>query len=162
VAETSDVAETSNVALPSGFGDALPGRQTFPISGPGPAHAEVDVAADARVDAADRGALIVTDRVVERIAEFAAGRVQGVVAGGSRWDRTVGRHLPRAHARTAGRRARLVVEIAVAWPVVLATVAAEVRAVVTDRLRDLASIDADGVDVLVVKVVVPPTPGRVS
>ena len=64
-------------------------------------------------DPATRGTLTMTDRVIERIAAIAATQVRGVVATGSRWDRTTGRALPHVDSRTAGSRARLVVEIAV-------------------------------------------------
>jgi uncharacterized alkaline shock family protein YloU len=113
-------------------------------------------------DPATRGTLTVADKVIERIAAIAATQVRGVVPTGSRWDRTMGRALPRADTRTAGSRARLVVEIAVQWPAALGAVAVGVRSAVADQLHALAAIDADGVDVIVVKIVLPPPAGRTS
>lgn len=98
------------------------------------------------------------DRVIERIAAIAAAQVGGVVRTGSRWDRTTGRELPHVTSRTAGSRARLLVETAVTWPSALGEVAARVQDAVTDRLRELAGIDADAVDVIVVRVVPPAVP----
>jgi len=100
--------------------------------------------------------------VIERIATIAAAQVRGVVRTGSRWDRTLGRQLPRVDCRTAGSRARVVVEIAVEWSAVLGEVAPGVRTAVADQLRALAAVDADGVDVVVVKVVLPTSPRRAS
>jgi uncharacterized alkaline shock family protein YloU len=111
------------------------------------------------MDPATRGTLTVADKVIERIAAIAATQVRGVVPTGSRWDRTMGRALPRVDSRTAGSRARLMVEIAVEWPAALGEVAVGVRSAVADQLHALAAIDADGVDVIVVKIVLP-TPVR--
>jgi uncharacterized alkaline shock family protein YloU len=104
----------------------------------------------------------VTDRVIERIAAIAAAQVRGVVRTGSGWDQTLGRQLPRVDSRTAGRRARVVVEIAVEWPAALGEVTSGVRTAVVEQLRALAAVDADGVDVVVVKIVLPRPAGRAT
>jgi uncharacterized alkaline shock family protein YloU len=113
-------------------------------------------------DPATRGTLTVTDRVIERIAAIAAAQARGVVRAGSRWDTAMGRQLPRVDSRTAGARARIVVEIAVEWPAALGEVASQVRSAVAERLQSLAAVDTDGVDVVVVKIVLPRSAGRAS
>lgn len=111
-----------------------------------------------------RGRLVVADRVVERIATIAAREVSGVTQVGSALERAVGRQYPKADAQVAGDRARISVEIAVAWPTSLADATAGVREIVRARLGDLAGLQVDTVDVTAAKVVHDdaPTPRRVQ
>lgn len=102
---------------------------------------------------AQRGRLEIADRVVERIATYAAGEVPGVTSDGSTLERVVGRQYPKASAQVAGTRATVDLEIAVAWPFPLAKVAADVRDQVRSRLLDLAGLAADAVNVSAAKVV---------
>jgi uncharacterized alkaline shock family protein YloU len=99
--------------------------------------------------------------VVERIATIAASEVPGVVPNGSVLTQLTSRSLPRADVRLAGRRARIEVSVAAAWPVPLGAVAADVRDRVAEQLSELASLTVDGVSVTVTSVVhVPEQPRR--
>lgn len=115
-------------------------------------------------DPGGRGRTVVADRVVERIATIAAREVTGVTQVGSALERVVGRQYPKADAKVAGDRARISVEIAVAWPTSLADVTARVRETVRARLGELAGLQVDTVDVTAAKVVHDdaPTPRRVQ
>ena len=113
------------------------------------------------VPAAERGALVVSERAVEKIATLAAGEVTGVVSSGSGLDHLLGQRLPKVDATVAGGRARVQVKIAVTWPQPLARVCGQVRDTVTERLQALAGLEVDAVDVLAAKVVADvPTPRR--
>lgn len=101
----------------------------------------------------ERGSLIVAPRVVERIAAIAASEVPGVVPSESVIAQLTSRSLPRADVRLAGRRARIEVSVAAAWPVPLGAVAAAVRDRVTEQVSGLASLTVDGVSVEVCDVV---------
>lgn len=112
-------------------------------------------------DAGLRGRLVVADRVVERVATIAAAEVEGVVRSGSGLDRALGHQYPRAAATIAGDRAKVQVEIAIAWPYPLAEVSADVRRTVRSRLEGLVGLTVDAVDVTTAEIVnVPPTQGR--
>lgn len=115
-------------------------------------------------DPGGRGRTVVADRVVERIATIAAREVAGVAQVGSTLERVVGRQYPKADAQVAGDRARISVEIAVAWPTSLADVTAGVREAVRTRLEGLAGLQVDTVDVTAARVVHDdaPTPRRVQ
>ncbi len=109
--------------------------------------------ADQRLaDPGERGRTIVADRVVERIACFAAAEVDGVRSVGSSLESLVGRRYPKADADIAGNRARVVVSIAVTWPTPLARTSAAVRDQVLQRLRDYSGLEIDAVDVTAAKV----------
>nr|WP_240896152.1 Asp23/Gls24 family envelope stress response protein [Kineococcus siccus] len=113
----------------------------------------------------------IADRVVQRIAEAAAARVDGVAprstsdgsltgtvttaVGGA-----LGRGLPRASCVVAGSRVRVEVEVATLWPRPAAEVATRVRDGVAERLETLAGVRVDAVAVTVAKVVQGATPPR--
>ena len=106
-----------------------------------------------------RGRTVIADAVVEHIAVQAATGVDGVTPAGSGLDKVVGRAYPQAHARVAGGRVRLHLEIAVAWPYPLAGVCGQVRDTVTTRLAELTGLAVDTVDVTAATVVhTPPAP----
>lgn len=117
-----------------------------------------------RAEASVRGDLLVADRVVQKIAGIAAGEVRGVVSTGSGVDQLLGRKYPHADATIAGSRARIQIDIAVAWPYPLSQVSSQVRDHVTDRVNDLVGLTVDAVDVTVSKVVhaSAPQPRRVE
>ena len=110
------------------------------------------------LDRAQRGRLVIADRVVERIAAIAAGEVAGVVKAGSGLDQVLGHRYPKASATLAGNRTRIHVEIAVAWPHPLGQVCAQVQDEVRDRVTKLAGVRVDAVDVTAAKVVHVPGP----
>ncbi len=115
-----------------------------------------------RADPASRGRLTIADRVVERVATRAAGEVGQVVSTGSGLDNVLGHRYPRADATVAGDRARIQVQVAVAWPAPLAQVCASVRDHVRTRVGDLVGVQVDAVDVTAAKVVPAPAPERRS
>lgn len=100
-----------------------------------------------------RGRTIIENAVLEHIAVHAALEVSGVIATGSDLDKLIGRRLPKAGARVAGTRARVLVEVAAAWPHPVATVAAAVREHVSERLLALTGLQVDAVDVEVARVI---------
>lgn len=104
-------------------------------------------------DPGQRGTLIIADSVVERIAAIAAGQVEGVVKAGSGLDHVLGHRYPKVSATIAGHRARIHVEIAVAWPHPLGQVCEQVRDQVHDHVTELAGVQVDAVDVFAAKVV---------
>ena len=57
-----------------------------------------------------------------------------------------------AHAKITGTRARVAVEVSIAWPTPLAPVCLQVRDRVGEQVRQLAGLRVDGVDVTVVPV----------
>lgn len=114
-----------------------------------------------------RGSLELKDKAVERIAQAAVSEVSGVApsqattsALGGTLGNALGRTYPRVECHLAGRRVRARVEIVIHWPQPAARVAAAVRDHVADRLRVLADLDVDAVEVHVAKVVRPTTPER--
>ncbi len=100
-----------------------------------------------------RGRLDIADRVVERIAMYAAAAVPNVVQVGSTLERVVGRQYPKASADVAGRRTRIGVDVAVAWPAALTEVLLAVRDTVRSQVHDLAGLEVDAVDVTAAKIV---------
>lgn len=111
-------------------------------------------------DSADRGTLAVADRVIDKIAAHAASLVVGVVPSGSALDTVTGRTLPRASSRVRGSQARVSVQIAVAWPHPLATIADRVRSIVSRELNRLSGLDVVSVDVTVERVELQDTTAR--
>lgn len=109
--------------------------------------------ADPTADAGRRGALEIADRVVQRIAAHTARGVAGVVSSGSGLDQVLGHRYPKADATVAGDRARVDVEIAVAWPHPLGEVSAQVRDTVARRVQELVGLRVDAVDVRAATVV---------
>lgn len=104
-------------------------------------------------DAGERGRTVIADAVLERLAAHAALEVDGVVPTGSGLDTLVGRRLPKADGTVAGQRARVALDVALAWPHPVAAVAGQVREHVSSRLRELTGLDIDAVDVQVARVV---------
>lgn len=92
------------------------------------------------------------------MATIAAGEVAGVVQIGSGLDQVLGNRLPRADAKVAGDRARIHVEVAIAWPQPLAEVCGKVREAVRERVSDLLGLRVDAVDVTAAKSVSAPQP----
>jgi len=105
-----------------------------------------------------RGRTTFSVGVVEHIARLAANAVEGVAEHGSGLEKVVGRQYPKVNAEVAGSRARLSLQVAVAWPYPLADVCARVRDQVTTRLGELTGLDIDAVDVTAAKVVQPQEP----
>ncbi|WP_404351825.1 Asp23/Gls24 family envelope stress response protein [Phycicoccus jejuensis] len=105
-----------------------------------------------------RGRTIIEDAVLEHIAAHAALEVTGVTVTGSEVAKLIGRRLPKADAHVAGTRARVQVEVAVAWPHPIPTVASAVREHVTAQLVELTGLSIDAVDVEVTRVVHNPAP----
>lgn len=114
-----------------------------------------------RVEAGQRGALVVRDRVVERLATLAALDVDGVARHASGLDKITGRDLPRVQVTVAGGHVRAALDIAVRWPHPLAATAASVRDHVTEQLAALSGLQVDGVDVNV-PTVLPPRSAAVT
>ena len=104
-------------------------------------------------DPAQRGRLVIADRVVERIATAAAGEVEGVANQGFGLGQVLGHGYPMANATVAGDRARVHVQIAVLWPYPLGQVCGQVRDEVSDRVTELIGLRVDAVDVTAAKVV---------
>lgn len=104
-------------------------------------------------DAADRGALTISPRVVEKIASEAALGVDGVVPSSSFLGRVTSRDLPRVDADLAGSRTRIEVEVAAVWPTPLPALAALVRDEVKTQVQRLVPLTVDGVSVAVAEVV---------
>ena len=82
-------------------------------------------------------------RVVERIAELAARRVDEVV----RKPATFGGGLPNATAKVAGQHVRLDVKVAVRWGRPLPHTAAAVRSQVAEQVSELTGLAVDSVAV---------------
>ena len=101
----------------------------------------------------DRGTLEIAVRVMEKVARTAASEVAGVVSTGSGFDQLLGHRYPSANATVLGSRARIRVDVAVAWPYPLAPVCAQVRDQVRTRVSDLVGMTVDVVDVTVSTVV---------
>lgn len=115
--------------------------------------AETPATDPARREPGQRGALVVKDKVVDRIAILAATSVPGVQRHTSGLDRVTGRGLPRTDVTVAGGHIRARVDIAVTWPQPLPTVAAAVRDAVTERLTTLIGFTVDAVDVAITAIV---------
>lgn len=99
--------------------------------------------------AAERGTLVIADRVVAGIARIAAQEVRGTVVIGGR------KSLPRTKATVASRRTRLSVQIAVEWPYQLSAVGGAVRDLVVERVTRLTGLAVDGIEVTIASVVTP-------
>ncbi|WP_197379925.1 Asp23/Gls24 family envelope stress response protein [Mycolicibacterium mengxianglii] len=104
-------------------------------------------------DPGNRGTLTIHDKVVKQLATRAVLETAGVERQSAGIDKLTGRALPRVHVQISGDRVRAGVDIAVAWAVPLATVAADVQANVTHALYNWAGLYVDAVDVSVPEVV---------
>lgn len=106
-------------------------------------------------DPGHRGALVIRDKVAERIAVKAALDTSGVQPRAAVLDKLTGRELPKVNMMISANRARAAVEVAVPWPYPLTAVTAAVRENVTRALSELTGLCVDGVDVTVSSVVTP-------
>lgn len=104
-------------------------------------------------DAATRGALIVEDRVAQRLAEHAAATTAGVLAYAAGMDRLTGRTLPRARVLSAGPRVRVHIDLAVRWDRPLPQLVRAVHDNVAAALHDYGSYHVDGIDLAITKLV---------
>ncbi|MFD1056059.1 Asp23/Gls24 family envelope stress response protein [Terrabacter terrigena] len=116
-------------------------------------HGLVGAGARALAEPGERGRLEIAEKVVERVASFAAGEVRGVRRVGTGLEGVVGRQYPRAKAEVAGGRARIRMDIAVAWPSQLGQTARAVRDRVREQVEALVGVAVDAVDVTVASVV---------
>ncbi len=98
---------------------------------------------------AQRGALHVAPRALDKIAGHAAAQVPGVSRTGSGLGRLVGRGSPRASSTVAGETIRVGMDVAVTWPHGAAEVARGVRTAVTSELAGLTGLSVAAVDVTV-------------
>ena len=94
-------------------------------------------------DAGRRGLLVIAPRVVERIAARAATEVDGVAPPGSA-SRPV-----QAQADLQGPSATIALRLGVSYPLPVGRVAAEVRRRVADRVRELAGVAVEGLQIRV-------------
>ncbi|WP_067963659.1 Asp23/Gls24 family envelope stress response protein [Nocardiopsis trehalosi] len=104
---------------------------------------------------ADRGATVIRDGVIGRIAARAAAEVDGVVAVRTRRVAGVGggRGAPaRVRVRTSGRYVFLALEIAVAYPRPARRVARDVRVRVMERVGHLTGRSVRHIDIEIVEL----------
>ncbi|GAB6899364.1 Asp23/Gls24 family envelope stress response protein [Kineosporia succinea] len=106
-----------------------------------------------RPDSAGRGHLTIADRVIEKTAARAAADIASVISSRSSLRHPVAGALPRADVRRNGRRVRVRVLIAVAWPASLPEVARAVRNHVSRQVQTLLDLPVEAVDVIVSRVV---------
>ncbi|WP_298805288.1 Asp23/Gls24 family envelope stress response protein [uncultured Pseudokineococcus sp.] len=107
-------------------------------------------------DGADRGHLVVADRVLQRIAVVAAREVDGVApddGGSGPLGRLFSSGYPAVEVDQAGSRVRVQVDVAALWPRPAAQVAGGVRDAVARRLGELTGVRVDAVTVTVRDVV---------
>jgi uncharacterized alkaline shock family protein YloU len=122
--------------------------------------AATDPAATDRDDAARRGRLVISDRVVEKVAVHAvqqvtatsgaARRVLGVTVG------EVGEtSAARVTARVEGDTATLGVTLGVCWPASVTAVAQQVRRTIRQDVARITAIDVRRIDIDVVSLLAP-------
>ena len=107
-----------------------------------------------------RGELTVREKVAQRVAVHAARLTDGVHQHSAGLTKITGRELPRATVAIAGDRARVQVNVAIAWPEPVVVVGAAVQRNVTNALRDYAALTVDRVDVAVDAVLPASAPPR--
>ncbi|MFT4127339.1 MAG: DUF6286 domain-containing protein [Gordonia sp. (in: high G+C Gram-positive bacteria)] len=115
------------------------------------------------VDADAPGALILADRVGEKIAARAALAVDGVVesqgtlgalrSGASAGQALTGKRLPQAHTDMSTMTPSVAVDIAVAWPCPVTQICADVRTRITADFEELLGITPRRVDVTVAQII---------
>jgi uncharacterized alkaline shock family protein YloU len=110
-------------------------------------------AADGADDAGERGALVVRDKVAQRVAEKAARDTEGVQSYAAGLNKLTGRELPRAKVYLSATRVRAHLDIAVSWPHSLPNVGAAVQRNVADALSNAIGLQVDGVDVAIEAIV---------
>ncbi len=109
-------------------------------------------------DAGYRGEVRVADRVIEKIARTAVLSVPGVAPVASTagsLGRALGRSYPQAVCTRSGGRARVLLEIALVWPLPAARVTEQVCAAVTAQLGTLAGVRVDEIRATVARIVDP-------
>lgn len=104
-------------------------------------------------DAATRGSLTISDRVIERISHRAALEVAEVTAVGTRIDQVIGHKYPKVDVQRAGQRVRIRAQVAVVWPAILPRVAAQVRDMIASRVGSLTGLTVDFVDVSIAQMI---------
>lgn len=127
-----------------------------------PASAE---AAAGRPEPGERGTLTIADRVVERVAGYAATQVDGAVAAPRRLlGISVGEARPDAEAavraRVDGSIATVEATVAVVWPQSVRRVTEALRAHVREDVRRVTGVEVAHVDVDVVDFVTNAAPAR--
>jgi uncharacterized alkaline shock family protein YloU len=125
---------------------------------PTPLRAGVTLDAGETVPPASRGALRVSDRVVEKVTRAAVLGVPGVApdeATAGTVGRALGRTYPHVTCARAGDRARVQLEIALVWPAPAAQVARQVCDAVTGQLSALAGVHVDEIRATVTRIVDP-------
>lgn len=115
--------------------------------------------------AEDRGTLTVDDKVVEKVAGYAATlvpdaiaaprRVLGVNVGESRPDSAA--HV---RARVQGDTATVDATIAIRWPKSIRSVAEQVRHTIRDEVQRITGVEVDHIDLDVVSLKTPQTKRR--
>ncbi len=103
---------------------------------------------------ADRGRLVIRDRVVNRIACTEALLVDGVIPSSEGFDRVRGRGLPRALAVVEGPDTAVALRIAVRWPIALEPLTRAVRTRVSERVHELTGLHVTRVDVDVDRIAI--------
>jgi uncharacterized alkaline shock family protein YloU len=116
-------------------------------------------------DAAERGSLSVSDRVVERVAGYAVTlvdgasaaprRVLGVPVGEARDDKEA-----LVDARVDGHTATISTSVAIGWPASVREVAARLRQHVREDVERIAGVRVAHVDIDVVSMSAPAARGR--
>ena len=130
---------------------------------PRPPGGEPVAAADGLAEMGERGRLQVADRVIEKIASYAAGEVDRAT-GSPR--RILGMTLssdpraPRVSAVVDGEVATVDIDMSVAWPAPIREVTRQVRQHVVTRLHDLAGITRAQVDITVTSLAAEPSQER--
>lgn len=102
--------------------------------------------------AAERGRLVIADRVVEKVAARAVSEVDRATgAPRSVFGQTLGRAREDSPARTSahvdGDLVTVTVSMSVAWPAPVRDVAAQVRRRITQRVEDLTGMRVGEVDI---------------
>lgn len=104
------------------------------------------------------GRVTIADRVVARVARYAAGRTSTPVHRS-----VVGADLPHVDVDVAGRRVRVTARVAGSWPEPAAALASRVAGAVRSSLEEIVGVQVDDVLVVVEAVVAAPEqPRRVS
>ncbi|WP_249933358.1 Asp23/Gls24 family envelope stress response protein [Blastococcus sp. CCUG 61487] len=116
-------------------------------------------------DAAERGSLTIANRVIERVAGYAATQVEGASAAPRRLlGINIGDARPddeaSVRARVDGQTATVEATIAVEWPRSIVDVAQRLRSRVRDDVLNLTGVQVAHVDVDVVSLPAPTSPSR--
>ena len=116
-------------------------------------------------DPAERGGLVIAERVVERVAGYAVTQVEGASAAPRRvLGVNVGDARPESEAsvtaRLDGDTATVDASISVTWPVSVRAVTDRVRRRVRDDVAAVTGVQVDHIDVDVVDLSAPTAPPR--